>query len=170
MKKFMAACLFPIVLTIAAAADTIYFKDGMKTICQEKAWEENDQVKCEYDGWIISYQKTDVLRIVKSKSSPGSDQPIIKKKVSGQTEPAGDAASRIIPEITTENTFYNPRRPHKYWTDQNSKHKSYKDAIKALSLKYDRSPEWIQQNMGHTNNLTEIHQNLRTKKSAESSK
>ena len=142
----------------------------MKTICQEKAWEENDQVKCEYDGWIISYQKTDVLRIVKSRSSPRSDQPIIKKKINSQTEPVENATNKITPEITEENKFYDPRRPYKYWTGQNSKHKSYKEAVKALALTYDRSPEWIQQNMGHTNNLIEIHQNLRTKKSVESSK
>ena len=44
-------------------ADIIFFKDGMKTVCQEKAWEEGQEVKCEYEGTVLSYQKKDVLRI-----------------------------------------------------------------------------------------------------------
>jgi len=31
-----------------AGADIIHFKDGMKTVCQGKAWEEKDEVRCEY--------------------------------------------------------------------------------------------------------------------------
>ena len=170
MKKFVAACLFPLFLAITADADIIYFKDGLKTICQERAWEENDQIKCEYAGWIITYQKSDVLRIIKSTSSKRTAQPKIKDQVKIQTGPAGDLTKNIDPKIAKEITFYDPRRPYKYWTDQNTKHKSYKEAIKALSLKYERSPEWIRHNMGHTNNLIEIHQNLRTQISAESSK
>jgi hypothetical protein len=26
----------------------------MKTYCQEKAWEENGEIKCEYEGVILS--------------------------------------------------------------------------------------------------------------------
>ena len=50
---------------LGASADIIYFKDGMKTICQEKAWEENGEIKCEYEGVVLIYSKTDVLRIQK---------------------------------------------------------------------------------------------------------
>jgi len=57
-------------------------------------------------------------------------------------------------------TFYDPRRPHKYWTSTKFKHKSYKAAIQALAKRYERSPEWIQAHMGDTNDLLQIHQNL----------
>ncbi|MBW2427537.1 MAG: hypothetical protein JRF56_01160 [Deltaproteobacteria bacterium] len=174
MKKFLAACLFPVFLAITADADIIYFKDGMKTICQDKAWEENDQVKCEYGGWVLTYQKSDVLRILKSRSSKPATEPAIKDPKKDQVKipprPAGGITKQIDPKKTKGLTFYDPRRPYKYWTDHNSKHKSYKEAIQALSLKYGRSPEWIRNNMGQTNDLSEIHQNLRTQQSAESSK
>ncbi|MGD8342198.1 MAG: hypothetical protein PVH53_01330, partial [Desulfobacterales bacterium] len=52
-----------ILLPPLAQADIIFFKDGMKTVCQEKAWEEGQEVKCEYEGTVLSYQKKDVLRI-----------------------------------------------------------------------------------------------------------
>jgi len=63
VKVFVTACLFAGLIVLPARADIIYFKDGMKTICQGKAWEEDGEIKCEYGGWIISYQKNDVLRI-----------------------------------------------------------------------------------------------------------
>jgi lipoate synthase len=56
--------------------------------------------------------------------------------------------------------FYNPRRPQKYWTSEDSKHHSFKEAVATLAKQYDRSPEWIQSHMGETNDLYEIHQNL----------
>ena len=36
-----------------AGADIIHFKDGMKTVCQGKAWEEKDEVRCEYGGGVL---------------------------------------------------------------------------------------------------------------------
>ncbi|MBT8365402.1 MAG: hypothetical protein KJP23_11915 [Deltaproteobacteria bacterium] len=99
MKKFVAACLFPVFLAITADADIIYFKDGMKTICQDKAWEENDQVKCEYAGWILTYQKSDVLRILKSRSSKPTTQPAIKDPKKDQVKippgPAGVSQNKL---------------------------------------------------------------------------
>ena len=57
-------------------------------------------------------------------------------------------------------SFYDPRRPYKYWTGKDSKHKSYQEAIQALAEKYQQSVQWIQANMGDTNDLEQIHQNL----------
>jgi hypothetical protein len=50
------------------------------------------------------------------------------------------------------------------------KFKSYQEALQALARKYDRPTEWIQENMGQTNDLAEIHRNLQARKAAESSK
>jgi len=47
------------------AADSILFKDGMRTVCHGKAWEEKGYVHCEYDGGILSYPAADVDQIVK---------------------------------------------------------------------------------------------------------
>jgi len=56
--------------------------------------------------------------------------------------------------------FYNPRRKNKYWTSSTSHHDTLEAAITALAEKYARSPEWVKANMGNTNSLYKIHQNL----------
>ena len=67
MKVVILAYLFLNLIVLPVNADIIYFKDGMKTICQEKAWEEDDQIKCEYAGWVLTYPKADVLRVLKTR-------------------------------------------------------------------------------------------------------
>ena len=131
----------------------------MKTICQEKAWEEDGQIKCDYAGWVLTYSKDEVLRIVKTnpkkKTAPPEkkrpEHPIVNKD-SGIPKPSSPSSGGIA--------FYNPRRPFKYWTDKNSKHKNYREAIQTLAEKYGRSPEWIKAHMGDSNDLLQIHQNL----------
>ncbi len=160
MKKAAVACLFLVLSAFTANADIIYFKDGLKTICQERAWEEDGQVKCEYGGWIITYQKSDVLRILHTTSPKRAAHPEKKPRVIKKTEPAQGITQKVTPPEVEGPAFYDPRRPDKYWTDKNTKHKNYKAAIQALAKKYDRPPEWIQANMGDTNDLAEIHRNL----------
>ncbi|UCF91876.1 MAG: hypothetical protein JSW39_26995, partial [Desulfobacterales bacterium] len=139
--------------------DTIYFKDGMKTVCQDQAWEEDDEIKCEYAGTVIRYDSEDVLRIQKdplkynAKSQP-SNTPTIPA-------PASTVSTQSEAEAKTDGLdFYNPRRPYKYWASQTSKHKTFKEAIEALAQQFDRSAEWVQAHMGDTNDLKEIHRNL----------
>ena len=162
MKKIAAACLFLVLSAITTAADIIYFKDGLKTICQERAWEENDQVKCEYGGWVINYQKSDILRILKTTPPEPAAQPAAKPQVPKKTEPAQGVTQNSSPPKVEGLAFYDPRRPYKYWTDKDTKHQNYREAIEALAKKYGRPPEWIQANMGDTNDLEEIHRNLAT--------
>jgi hypothetical protein len=159
MKVVVFAYLFLNLIVLPVNADIIYFKDGMKTICQEKAWEEDDQIKCEYAGWVLTYPKADVLRVLKTRTkkqntpTEKNDQkrPIITKD-SGKKKDSPPIADGIV--------FYNPRRRYTYWAGKNSKHNSYKKAIQALANRYGRSPEWVQAQMGDTNDLEQIHQNL----------
>lgn len=179
MKVFITACLFAGVIVFPARADIIYFKDGMKTICEERAWEKDGEIKCEYAGWVITYQKTDVLRILKTTPSKKSTPPVKKVTVKKSTPTVKQTQPEKKPAATQPETrasvrkkissspdqpggpvFYDPRRPYKYWADKNSKHKSYKQALQALAKKYNRTPEWIQSNMGDTNDLAQIHRNL----------
>lgn len=178
---FCAVILIP----FNAGADIIFFKDGMKTVCQDRAWEEKGEVKCEYQGAILSYQKEDVDRIQKTEiekqpellpdkdpqvpakaaAKQAQSAPEIKQPAPTQKKPLAQKGSKIV--STTPDTaktkgleFYNPRRPQKYWTSTANKHHSFKEAIATLAKQYDRSPEWIQLHMGETNDLYEIHQNL----------
>jgi hypothetical protein len=149
---------------MSVQADIIYFKDGMKTICLEKAWEENGEIKCEYDGVILSYRKSEVLRIEKrrapkSQSNLGGDQKSNSKggkKVFGQLR----ATSK-----SNELVFYDPRRSRKYWINATAKYNTFQEAVAALAKQYGRTPQWIQTHMGETNDLQEIHRNLSAGKS-----
>ena len=171
MKIVATACLLTALLTFTARADIIYFTDGLKTICQERAWEEDGQIKCEYNGWIINYQKSDVSRILhttppKRTEKPDEKTPTVKKNTASTRDitrkaPTGKGITKKIPPPDVEGLkFYDPRRPNKYWTDKNSKHKTYGEAIQALAAKYDRPVDWIKDNIGETNDLDQIHQNL----------
>jgi hypothetical protein len=159
VKVVVVAYLFLNLIVLPVNADIIYFKDGMKTICQEKAWEEDDQIKCEYAGWVLTYPKADVLRILKTRSKKQNPPPE-KNRQERQITTKESGEKKVSPPIADGNVFYNPRRQYNYWTGKNSKHKSYKKAIQALAKQYGRSPEWIQAHMGDTNDLKQIHQNL----------
>jgi hypothetical protein len=179
VKKIALAYLAIILVPLNAGADIIFFKDGMRTVCEHRAWEEGKEVKCEYQGLILTYQKNDVDRIEKieiekpslddqappktaaglAKQSPGIKQPpsikkaVPKKKLKSLTNNAGSLNTIGL-------QFYSPRRPHKYWTSKNAKYNTFKEAVAALAQQYDRSPEWIQHHLGTTNDLDEIHRNL----------
>jgi len=132
----------------------------MKTVCQEKAWEDNGEIKCEYQGVLLSYKKEDVLRIEKLRTAKQS------APSSGSVEPETEASQKKVvskAEVDARSSglsFYDPRRTHKYWTSETSKHDTLQEAIGNLARQYNRSPEWIQANMGETNDLVEIHRNL----------
>ena len=65
--------------------------------------------------------------------------------------------------------FYDPRRTYKYGVAADSKHRTLDEAISSLASQYSRSPEWVIDHLGETNNLTEIHQNLQIGVSTETS-
>ena len=160
MKRLAAACLLTVLWACAVRADIIYFKDGLKTVCQESAWEEDDRIRCEYGGWVITYKKSDVLRILKTTRPKPQPKSKPKAEVSKKNEPAQRITKNISPPKAGSTAFYDPRRPYPYRTDKNIKHKSYHQAIQALARKYERPTEWIKANMGDTNDLDEIHRNL----------
>ena len=56
--------------------------------------------------------------------------------------------------------FYNPRREQKYWTGKMARHNTLQEAMKALAKQYGVSTEWIEANMGNTNDLDTIHRNI----------
>lgn len=149
---------------MSVQADVIYFKDGMQTVCLEKAWEENGEVKCEYAGVILSYRKSEVLRIEKRRApkSPSSFDADQKSNSKGGKKVLGK-----IRETSKSDglVFYDPRRPRKYWINATAKYNTFQEAVSALARQYDRTPQWIQDHMGETNDLKEIHRNLTTGKS-----
>lgn len=56
--------------------------------------------------------------------------------------------------------FYDPGRRHPYVANQQSFHDTEEDAIRALAVQFERTPEWVRRNMGASNDLVTIHWNL----------
>lgn len=187
MKKFFLTYLVFILVPMNTAADIIFFKDGMKTVCEDRAWEEGDEIKCEYKGLILTYQKNDVLRIEKVISKKELEKPDQTKEAAikptskvaessaatNPSTPAKPSAPQKEPQSPPGDSggsksagleFYNPRRPHKYRTGADAEHDTFQTAIAALAKQYDRSADWIQHYMGTTNDLEEIHRNLSSSK------
>jgi len=178
VKKIALVYLAIILVPLNISADVIFFKDGMKTVCHDRAWEEDAEIKCEYNGSILTYQKIDVLRIEKIKVDEEFKKPL-KKSHAPTSAPAKQppavkqaAPDKKLQKLTNKDSniktkgseFYNPRRPQKYWTSATAKHNTFKEAVAALAKQYNRSPDWIQHHMGNTNYLDEIHRNLSNKK------
>jgi hypothetical protein len=154
-------------------ADSIIFKDGMRTLCHGRAWEENGQVHCEYDGGVLSYPATDVDRIVKGPSAqPQPPETSSEPQPAAAVPPPAVAASPPpSPAAEVQATpsgvlFYDPRRPQKYWSRPDRKHAAYPEAIAALSEEFERSPQWVEENMGDSNDLGIIRETLAGRRQA----
>jgi hypothetical protein len=105
-----------------------------------------------------------------STTPPKQPAPSQKKpQVQTKTKPPRSGTQKQNQSKSEGLVFYDPRRPYIYWTDKTTKHKSFNEAINVLAQKYERTPEWIKQYMGQTNDLAEIHQNLQTRIMAETS-
>jgi hypothetical protein len=57
--------------------------------------------------------------------------------------------------------FYDPRRPQKYWVGPNEKYDTLNAALKALAVQYNTTVQWVENHIGNTNALSEIHENIR---------
>ena len=78
-----------------------------------------------------------------------------------RTKPGGSALFPDISAVKRGTRFYDPRRAEKYWSGQMTRHNTLKEAIDALARQYGVSSEWIEKHMGATNELLEIHGNIR---------
>jgi len=151
------------------AGDTIYFKDGMRTICEGHALEKGTEVHCEYNGGLLIYRKSDVSSIEKGRSiEPEPDAKIVHEVVPppARVTPSIPAPTPRIaappapPQKPQGIVFYDPRRPKKYWTSETRHHDTFRDAILALSEEFKRPVSWIEENMGDSNDLNEVRETL----------
>lgn len=152
-----------------AGADIIHFRDGMKTVCQGKAWEEKDEVRCEHDGGVLIYPKADVQTIERRQAlTPPTALPenqTVQAPAPPPATPSAPPPARALalpqgrPNASTV-LFYDPRRPKKYWSSPTRQHDSYREAVSALAADFDRPAEWVEQHMIDSNDLMEIRRHL----------
>jgi hypothetical protein len=167
LEKMVYCAFLQVMLLPCAPADTIYFKDGSITVCREKALKEGETVKCEFYGTFVSYPLAEVDRIVAGKRDFGEVPEALEQAGSGlkTVKGAPDTPRAPLSPASHGGTgdgplFYDPRRPHKYWASETSRHDSFDAAINELAKTFDRSPEWVKAHMGATNDLETIHKNL----------
>ena len=153
----------------AGASDTIYFKDGMRTVCEGNAREQDDEVHCDYDGGQLVYPKADVARIEKGRSTiepPPETQPSAAPGApeSGAAPPPPGARTGLASAGPAQTfggiAFYDPRRPRKYWSSATRHHDSLEEAVSALAEEYHRPAAWIEANLGDSNDLDAVHASL----------
>ena len=56
--------------------------------------------------------------------------------------------------------FYDPRRHYKYQTGTTNRYHTLKEAVKDLATTFDKTPRWVERNLGDTNDLGQIYRNL----------
>ncbi|MGA9261757.1 MAG: hypothetical protein WBV95_07275 [Desulfobacterales bacterium] len=56
--------------------------------------------------------------------------------------------------------FYDPRRHYKYQTGTATSVHTLKEAVDDLAAKFDKTPRWVELNLGDTNDLGQIYRNL----------
>ena len=57
--------------------------------------------------------------------------------------------------------FYDPRREKKYWLSSTTRFDTLDEAVKALAQQYQVPVRWIEEHMGESNKLDDIHQSIR---------
>jgi hypothetical protein len=72
----------------------------------------------------------------------------------------------MYPLIATEHlqgmNFYDPRRTRKYLIDTRSSYNTLNEALAGLAAHYGVSAQWIAQHIGETNDLAQVHRNIRS--------
>ncbi|MGB5421449.1 MAG: hypothetical protein WBN03_04775 [Desulfobacterales bacterium] len=56
--------------------------------------------------------------------------------------------------------FYDPRRHYKYQTGTTTSYHTLKEAVGDLANKFNKTPRWVELNLGDTNDLGQIYRNL----------
>lgn len=81
-----------------------------------------------------------------------------------QTSSDAFQAKSDYPELNIDKRtkFYDPRRTKKYWTGNRTHHSSLHEALASLSRQYNVTPRWIEDHMGESNLLADIHESIRS--------
>ncbi len=176
-----------------AAADQIVLKDG-NIVESDKIWQSEKYVHFILKGTSnveIRYSRDIVDRIIESnysqkqiKPSPSKQQiqlPSIASPVDKSEDSTDRSAQDHLPELNSTRgaermeklnvpggiSFFDPRRPQRYWAAPNSKHTTLDAALEALARQYGRTSQWVTEHMGEENDLKVIHDELYQKLKSE---
>jgi hypothetical protein len=103
---------------------------------------------------------------IESDSSVQTHQmPVLSDENAGKRRPKGVplSSSRVDEDLVHRVTgiqFYDPRRHYKYQTGTTNRYHTLKEAVDDLATKFDKTPRWVEMNLGDTNDLGQIYRNL----------
>lgn len=148
----------------AAGAAVIHLKDGSR-IETERVWESACCVHFILEGTQdveVRYARTIVKNIEKSEKASNCASAANGSVLPTQPGAAKQSTTIALPsaDIHKGLLFYDPRRTRKYWAAKDSRHTSLDAALVALADQYGRSIAWVEQHMGDSNDLSQIHRQL----------
>jgi hypothetical protein len=71
-----------------------------------------------------------------------------------------DKVDEELVQRVTGIQFYDPRRHYKYQTGTATSYHTLQEAVDDLAAKFDKTPRWVELNLGDTNDLGQIYRNL----------
>lgn len=81
-----------------------------------------------------------------------------KNSIERSVDDTSSHSSRIV--SGESDLFYAPTRNPPYKASEVAHYRTRESAIKALAGQFDRTPSWVEANIGSTNDLNQIHNNL----------
>jgi hypothetical protein len=102
---------------------------------------------------------------VASSSAEASQVPVAngedaENRVAERVPVSMDTADEELVQRVTGIQFYDPRRHTKYQTGTTTSYHTLKEAVDDLATKFDKTPRWVELNLGDTNDLGQIYRNL----------
>ena len=103
--------------------------------------------------------------VITSSSTEASRMPVTNDEHAGNRMAKGvpvspNIADEELVQRVTGIQFYDPRRHYKYQTDAATSYHTLKEAVDDLAAKFDKTPRWVELNLGDTNDLGQIYRNL----------
>ena len=88
-----------------------------------------------------------------------NDEDAENRMAKGVTVSQDTVDEELVQQVTGIH-FYEPRRHYKYQTDTTTSYHTLKEAVDDLAAKFDKTPRWVELNLGDTNDLGQIYRNL----------
>ena len=88
-----------------------------------------------------------------------NDEGAVKRIPEGVAASPGKVDEDLVQRVTGIQ-FYDPRRHVKYQTGTTDRYHTLKEAVDDLATKFDKTPRWVEMNLGDTNDLGQIYRNL----------
>ena len=88
-----------------------------------------------------------------------NDEDVGNRMAKGVPESPDKVDEELVQRVTGIQ-FYDPRRHYKYQTGTATSFHTLKEAVDDLAAKFDKTPRWVELNLGDTNDLGQIYRNL----------